>query len=49
MTLDRSQIASRFHVDPAKPYLLVDRSRRVLAAVASPKELEKELWKIGLK
>jgi len=37
--LDSGGIASRYHVDPAKPYLLLDQSRRVIAAVASPKEL----------
>jgi hypothetical protein len=47
--LDRGQVASRYHVDPAKPYLLLDRSRRVVAAVATPKELETELRRIGLK
>ncbi|HEY3738350.1 MAG TPA: hypothetical protein VGL53_00825 [Bryobacteraceae bacterium] len=47
--LDRGQVASRYHVDPAKPYLLLDRSRKVVAAVASPKEMEAELRRIGLK
>lgn len=47
--LDRGGVANRFHVDPAKPYLLLDRSRKVVAAVSSPKELEAELRRIGLK
>jgi peroxiredoxin len=38
--LDSGGIANRYHVDPAKPYLVLDRSRNVIAAVASPLELE---------
>jgi peroxiredoxin len=38
--LDSGSIANRYHVDPAKPYLLLDQSRNVIAAVASPLELE---------
>ena len=47
--LDRGQIADRYHVNAAKPYVLLDRSRNVVATAASPKELEIELRKIGLK
>ncbi len=47
--LDRGQIANRYHVSPDKPYILLDRSRSVVAAVASPKELEVHLRRIGLK
>jgi peroxiredoxin len=38
--LDSGGIANRYHVDPAKPYLLLDQSRRVIAAVESPSALE---------
>lgn len=38
--LDSGGIASRYHVDPAKPYLLLDQNRKVIAAVDSPQALE---------
>ena len=38
--LDSGQIASRYHVNPDKPYLVLDRQRNVIAAVSSPAELE---------
>jgi hypothetical protein len=38
--LDSGGIANRYHVDPAKPYLVLDQSRNVIAAVGSPLELE---------
>jgi len=38
--LDSGGIAGRYRVDPAKPYLLLDQSRKVVAAVGSPRELE---------
>ncbi len=38
--LDSGSIANRYHVDPAKPYLLLDQSRNVIAAVESPLALE---------
>jgi peroxiredoxin len=38
--LDSGGIANRYHVNPAKPYLLLDQGRRVIAAVSSPLELE---------
>ncbi len=41
--LDSGGIANRYHVDPAKPYLLLDQSRKVIAAVGSPAELESVL------
>jgi peroxiredoxin len=37
--LDAGGIANRYHVDPAKPYILLDRSRKVIAAATSPAEL----------
>jgi peroxiredoxin len=37
---DSGGIANRYHVDPAKPYLVLDQSRKVIAAVGSPLELE---------
>lgn len=37
--LDGGGIANRYHVDPAKPYMLLDRSRNVIAAASSPTEL----------
>lgn len=41
--LDSGGIASRYHVDPAKPYLVLDQSRKVIAAVSSAAELESVL------
>jgi hypothetical protein len=38
--LDSGQIASRYHVNPDKPFLVLDRQRNVIAAVRSPAELE---------
>ncbi len=37
---DSGGIASRYHVDPAKPYLVLDQSRRVIASASSPLELD---------
>ncbi len=37
--LDSGAIASRYHVNPANPYLLLDQSRKVIAAVSSPAQL----------
>lgn len=37
--LDSGGIASRYHVNPANPYLLLDQSRKVIAAVSSPAQL----------
>jgi len=41
--LDSGGIASRYRVDPAKPYLVLDQSRKVIAAVGSAGELESVL------
>jgi peroxiredoxin len=38
--LDSGQIASRYHVSPEKPFLVLDRQRNVIAAVGSTAELE---------
>ena len=38
--LDSGGIANRYHVDLSKPYLVLDQSRKVIAAVASPFELQ---------
>jgi peroxiredoxin len=38
--LDSGQIASRYHVNPDKPFLVLDRQRNVIAAVRSTAELE---------
>ncbi len=38
--LDYGGIASRYHVDPANPYLVLDQSRNVIAAVSSATGLE---------
>lgn len=38
--LDRSGLAARYHVDPAKPFLLLDQSRSVIAAAATPQALQ---------
>ncbi len=37
--LDSGGIAAHYHVDPSTPYLLLDRSRKVIAAVGSPSQL----------
>jgi len=37
---DSGGIASRYHVDPAKPYLILDQNRRVIATASSPLELD---------
>ena len=37
---DSGSIADRYHVDPAKPYLVLDQSRRVIASASSPLELD---------
>ena len=41
--LDSGGIASRYRVDPAKPYLVLDQSRKVIAAVSSAGELDSVL------
>lgn len=46
---DRDQLANRYHVRSEKPYILLDRSRKVIAAVATPQQLEIELRRVGLK
>jgi peroxiredoxin len=38
--LDSGQIATRYHVSPAKPFLVLDQQRNVIAAVSSTAELE---------
>lgn len=38
--LDSGQLASRYHVNPDKPFLVLDRQRNVIAAVRSTAELE---------
>jgi peroxiredoxin len=38
--IDSGGIAAQYHVDPNKPYLLLDRDRNVVAAVTSALELE---------
>jgi len=38
--LDSGQIASRYHVSPDKPFLVLDRQRKVIAALGSTAELE---------
>jgi peroxiredoxin len=37
---DTGGIASRYHVDPAKPYLVLDQSRRVIATASSATDLD---------
>ena len=43
---DSGGIASRYHVDMAKPFLLLDQSRKVIAAAASASEIEELLGKM---
>lgn len=38
--LDNGAVAERYHVDPAKPYVLLDQARNVIAASATPGGLE---------
>ncbi len=45
--LDRSKLADRYHVNPSKPILILDRKRNVVAAVANPRELIDELKRLG--
>lgn len=45
--LDSGQIASRYHVNPEKPFLVLDRQRNVITAVASTAELESILDKLA--
>ena len=47
--LDKAKLADRYHVDPAKPILIVDRARNVLTAVANPRDLIDELNRMGRK
>ena len=47
--LDQGAIAKQYQVNAAKPYLVLDSARKVIASVASPKEIEIELRKLGLK
>ena len=37
---DTGGIANRYHVDPAKPYLVLDQSRRVIASASSAADLD---------
>jgi peroxiredoxin len=41
--LDSGQLASRYHVSPDKPFLVLDRQRNVIAAVSTTAELERVL------
>jgi peroxiredoxin len=43
---DSGGIANHYHVDPAKPYMVLDRSRNVIAAASSPTELDPVLKKL---
>ena len=44
--LDSGGIASRYQVDPSRPYLLLDSSRNVITAVSSPLALEAVLGEL---
>lgn len=44
--LDSGAIAARYHVSPSAPFLLLDQSRKVIAAVASPGALAPLLTQI---
>ena len=45
--LDGGQLAARYHGDPAKPFLRLDRQRNVIAAASSPQGLGSALDQIA--
>jgi hypothetical protein len=44
--LDRGRLADRYHINPARPFVILDRARNVVATVATPRDLAAELQKL---